>query len=88
MTNPNNCDTCNYKKMRSAGDTSEQHCYMFQDSPDEQCMQHTAHHASIGHIAYDAACRCGFKGTYTDWQRSLTTKLESSPIAVFARLFS
>lgn len=41
MTNPNNCDTCNYKKMRSAGDTSEQHCYMFQDAPTEQCMQHT-----------------------------------------------
>jgi hypothetical protein len=43
MTNPNNCDTCDYKQMRETGQDDKQHCYMFYDSPDEQCMQHTGH---------------------------------------------
>jgi hypothetical protein len=43
MTNPNNCDTCDYKQMREIGSDAKQHCYMFYDSPDEQCMQHTGH---------------------------------------------
>lgn len=41
MTNPNNCDTCDYKKMRETGSDAKQHCYMFYYSPTEQCMQHT-----------------------------------------------
>jgi hypothetical protein len=43
MTNPNNCDTCDYKQMRGSEHDDKQHCYMFYDSPVEQCMQHTGH---------------------------------------------
>lgn len=41
MRNPNNCETCDYKHMKGPDCKSDQHCYMFQDAPDEQCMQHT-----------------------------------------------
>lgn len=37
----NNCLTCDYKEMRSPGDDSPQHCYMFREEPDDVCMQHT-----------------------------------------------
>jgi len=37
LTNPNNCGTCDYMKM---GD-GDGHCYMFKDSPTEECLQHT-----------------------------------------------
>ncbi len=39
----NNCLTCDYKEMRSPGDERPQHCYMFEQEPDGQCMQHTGH---------------------------------------------
>jgi hypothetical protein len=42
MTNPNNCATCKYHGMRGEEITDE-HCYMFQDAPTEQCMQHSGH---------------------------------------------
>ena len=37
LTNPNNCETCDYMKM---GD-GDGHCYMFKDAPTEECLQHT-----------------------------------------------
>lgn len=40
--NPNNCTTCEYKEQRGPGDSADQHCYMFLESPTEVCMQHTA----------------------------------------------
>jgi hypothetical protein len=43
MTNPNNCDTCDYKAMKGSEHDPKQHCYMFYDTPNEQCMQHTGH---------------------------------------------
>lgn len=36
MSNPNNCESCQYKQMPHTG-----HCYMFRDEPTEVCMQHT-----------------------------------------------
>lgn len=36
--NPNNCDTCDYKKMNTG---QEGWCYMFKDEATEVCMQHT-----------------------------------------------
>jgi hypothetical protein len=38
LTNPNNCETCDYKAM----DYGDGHCYMFKDAPTEVCMQHSA----------------------------------------------
>jgi hypothetical protein len=43
MTNPNNCTTCEYKQMKEVGQQPDQFCYMFQDAPQEQCMQHTGY---------------------------------------------
>ncbi len=42
MPNPNNCNTCNYKRMKETGQTDAQHCYMFFETPNEVCHQHTA----------------------------------------------
>lgn len=39
MTNPNNCATCDYKKLN--GNREKGHCYMFRDAPTDVCMQHT-----------------------------------------------
>ena len=39
MKNPNNCDTCDYRRMHEA--EPEGHCYMFYQEPTEVCMQHT-----------------------------------------------
>lgn len=38
MTNPNNCDTCDHKRIPDGG-----HCYMFRQAPTDVCMQHTGH---------------------------------------------
>lgn len=40
MSNPNRCETCDYKKMH-AGQEEEGHCYMFRYEPHSVCMQHT-----------------------------------------------
>lgn len=40
--NPNNCQSCSHMHNRSPnGEDAAGHCYMFKDSPTEQCMQHT-----------------------------------------------
>lgn len=52
MTNPNNCDTCDYKQMRAIDQDDKQHCYMFYASPEEQCMQHTGHKKADNEIEY------------------------------------
>jgi len=39
--NPNNCDTCDYKRNPDGG-----HCYMFRDAPIDVCMQHTGRNFS------------------------------------------
>ena len=36
--NPNNCETCDYRKMRGEEDGW---CYMFSDEPKAVCMKHT-----------------------------------------------
>lgn len=38
MANPNNCETCEHRQRPDGG-----HCYMFADSPTEQCMIHTGY---------------------------------------------
>lgn len=44
--NPNNCETCDYKHMKSPDQADDDgHCYMFRDEPTEVCMQHTGHRA-------------------------------------------
>lgn len=43
MSNPNNCETCDYRHLGKAQFEPGQHCYMFRGEPDEQCMQHTGH---------------------------------------------
>lgn len=37
-TNPNNCLTCDYKRINSDGALW---CYMLKDEPHEVCMRHT-----------------------------------------------
>ena len=39
--NPNNCETCEYKRLKSPDQVEDGHCYMFRDEPQEICMQHT-----------------------------------------------
>ena len=39
MSNQNNCETCDYKKLN--GNREKGHCYMFRDEPTEVCMQRT-----------------------------------------------
>ena len=39
--NPNNCETCEYKRLKSPDQDDDGHCYMFRDEPREVCMQHT-----------------------------------------------
>lgn len=58
MSNPNNCETCDYKHMKGPDDKPDQHCYMFQDVPNEQCMQHT------GHKKYAEEMRAAFPGIF------------------------
>lgn len=49
MDNPNNCETCDYKRMQTSGDDEDGWCYMFREEPTEVCMQHTARKvANIG----------------------------------------
>ncbi len=38
MTNPNNCNACEYKRIN---EQKEGHCYMFRNAPSDICMQHT-----------------------------------------------
>lgn len=38
MSNPNNCEACEYKAMN---DGEDGHCYMFKNEPTEVCMRHT-----------------------------------------------
>lgn len=38
MANPNNCATCDHKRIPDGG-----YCYMFRDAPTEVCAQHTGH---------------------------------------------
>lgn len=42
-TNPNNCTTCDYKDIKSAGQAAGDsgHCYMFRDAPTNVCGVHT-----------------------------------------------
>lgn len=48
MSNPNNCATCTHSQCNS---DPELHCYMFAQTPTEQCMQHT------GNKAFDCGVR-------------------------------
>ena len=40
MSNPNRCETCDYKQMHDGHE--EGHCYMFRFEPVSVCMQHTS----------------------------------------------
>lgn len=42
--NPNNCETCEYKKINN---DKTLHCYMFKDEPDDVCMQHSGRRESF-----------------------------------------
>lgn len=45
--NPNNCETCDYKKCNN---DKTLHCYMFKDEPDDVCYQHTGRKQSLENI--------------------------------------
>lgn len=47
--NPNNCETCDYKRMQYEG-SDRYHCYMFADSPTERCMQHRSEQSAFGTV--------------------------------------
>ncbi|HET8694998.1 MAG TPA: hypothetical protein VFM33_10060 [Aquabacterium sp.] len=38
MSNPNNCETCDYRKLQEPG----MHCYMFREEPKAVCMKHSS----------------------------------------------
>ena len=42
--NPNNCSTCDYKRIAHTGDGR---CYMFRNEPSEVCMVHTGRRMSV-----------------------------------------
>ena len=45
MSNPNNCETCDHKRIPQGG-----WCYMFRDEPADVCGVHTGRKKSIGAI--------------------------------------
>jgi len=45
--NPNNCETCEYKHLKSPDQTDDGWCYMFRDEPQEVCMLHTGRKSPI-----------------------------------------
>lgn len=45
--NPNNCETCDYKRAIYEG-KDKYHCYMFADAPTERCMQHRSEQSEFG----------------------------------------
>ena len=47
--NPNNCETCDYKRMQYEG-SEKYHCYMFADAPTERCMQHKTDQLKFGTV--------------------------------------
>lgn len=46
MSNPNNCETCDYMHYEHDG----LHCYMFKDAPSDVCLQHTARELDWGKL--------------------------------------
>lgn len=68
MTNPNNCETCEYKTLK-ASDQTDGHCYMFREEPTDTCMQHTGRRAAANkqindsmHKTIDLLLRSGYCG--------------------------
>lgn len=88
MSNPNNCETCDYRHMKGPDDNPGQHCYMFQDTPTEVCMQHTTRSRSFGECAYAAAVRAGYKGNRNDWERDLRSNFANTKMAALVQLFT